>query len=293
MYHGRLYEKSEKVNGHPLLSSRWLDLAADLRSNETTARRCSKTRRAAADQECCANSLAVTSAGRPSVCEQNGELVAVFSGDRDEHVCPWGKVQMIKSTDGGETWSAERTICNTPLDDRDAGIVELPNRDLLVTWFTSVAYAARIKDRSSLRPGSPEFYWALHDEKISPSVKEEWLGYFTVRSTDGGLTWEKLVRTRGSQSRTILPKDGRLLFVAATTAAIITLRWKTLQHAVTVEESRDGGRSWQFLTNIEPTPPDEIEQFQRAACRKPTMGALSRSSVFTLPAPGALHRDDS
>ena len=116
--------------------------------------------------------------GWPTVClRKNGELLAVFSGDRDAHVCPWGKVQMVRSTDLGETWSMAQTVCNTQLDDRDAGILELPNGDLLVTWFTSVAYMGSIRDRSKLKPGSPEFYWWLHDEKIPLSVKQEWLGY--------------------------------------------------------------------------------------------------------------------
>jgi len=58
--------------------------------------------------------------GWPSVCtRKNGEILAVFSGDRDAHVCPWGKVQMVGSTDMGETWSKPQTVCNTPLDDRD------------------------------------------------------------------------------------------------------------------------------------------------------------------------------
>ena len=43
--------------------------------------------------------------GWPTVCRlANGDLLAVFSGDRDSHICPWGKVQMIRSTDDGETW---------------------------------------------------------------------------------------------------------------------------------------------------------------------------------------------
>ncbi len=25
-----------------------------------------------------------------------GELIIVFSGDRDDHVCPWGKMEMIR-----------------------------------------------------------------------------------------------------------------------------------------------------------------------------------------------------
>ena len=109
--------------------------------------------------------------GWPTAClRKNGELLAVFSGDRDAHVCPFGKVQMIRSTDLGESWSVAQTICNTQLDDRDAGIVELPNGDLVVAWFTSVAYMGSIRDRSKLKPGSPQFYWWLHDEKLPHAV---------------------------------------------------------------------------------------------------------------------------
>ena len=202
--------------------------------------------------------------GWPTVCaRKNGEVLAVFSGDRDAHVCPFGKVQMIRSADGGETWSDTQVICNTPLDDRDAGIIELANGDLVVAWFTSVAYLDSIRDRSKLKPGSPQFYWWLHDEKIPKAVKEEWLGYFTVRSTDGGKTWEPPVRTLGSANHgPIQLKDGRLLMVGRGwlgdgTSAV----WKEKKHQLPVEESRDGGRSWQVIAMVEPTPPEEIGHF--------------------------------
>lgn len=81
--------------------------------------------------------------GWPTViCRKNGELIAVFSGDRDAHICPYGKVQMIRSKDFGKTWSAAETIINSPLDDRDAGILELENGNLVLFWFNSVAYQA-------------------------------------------------------------------------------------------------------------------------------------------------------
>ena len=79
--------------------------------------------------------------GWPSVCRlKNGDLLAVFSGDRAAHICPFGKVQMVRSTDDGETWSAPQTLANGPIDDRDAGIVQMPDGEIVVTWFTSVAY---------------------------------------------------------------------------------------------------------------------------------------------------------
>ncbi len=188
--------------------------------------------------------------GWPTVCaRKSGELVAVFSGDRDAHVCPFGKVQLVRSADQGETWSGARTACNTQLDDRDAGVIELPNGDLVLAWFTSLAYEAQIRDRSKLKPGSPQFYWWLHDEKLPASAKEEGLGFFTARSGDGGKTWAKPARTLGSTPHgPILLKDGRLLYVGR--------YFKEKLCVISVEESRDGGASWRSISEI-PALPEE------------------------------------
>lgn len=189
--------------------------------------------------------------GWPTVClRKNGELLAVFSGDRDAHICPFGKVQMIRSADQGETWTEAQTVCNTQLDDRDAGILELPDGNLVLTWFTSLAYEAQIRDRNTLKLGSPQFYWWLHNEKLPAEVKEAWLGFFTVRSSDGGTTWEKPVRTLGSTPHgPILLKDGRLLFVGR--------YFKEKLCVISVEESRDGGKSWQPISEIPPLPSEQ------------------------------------
>ena len=68
--------------------------------------------------------------GWPSVCRlKNGDIIAVFSGDRSYHICPWGKVQMVRSTDDGETWSAPETIASTVLDAKAKSIpATLPRR---------------------------------------------------------------------------------------------------------------------------------------------------------------------
>ena len=62
--------------------------------------------------------------GWPSIARKaDGEILVVFSGDREAHACPYGKIQMTRSRDDGEGWS--ETICNTVLDDRDPGITVL------------------------------------------------------------------------------------------------------------------------------------------------------------------------
>ncbi|MCK4991761.1 MAG: exo-alpha-sialidase, partial [Bacteroidales bacterium] len=79
--------------------------------------------------------------GWPSITQtRSGELLVVFSGMRDAHVCPFGITQIIRSDDSGKSWTDPVTINNTPLDDRDAGILETRNGTLLVNWFTSLAF---------------------------------------------------------------------------------------------------------------------------------------------------------
>lgn len=218
--------------------------------------------------------------GWATLCaRRNGELLAVFSGDRDEHVCPFGKVQLIRSSDNGNTWTPAENIANTRIDDRDAGIVELPNGDLVVSWFTSLAYTASIRDRAKLQPGSPRFYWWLHDEKIPAQVKEDGLGYFTIRSTDGGKSWEAAVRSPGTTPHgPITLKDGRLLFVGMTYHKHFGIH-SGEKGAVSVAESRDGGRSWQYVTAIPLPTTEKVTDFHEphvAECGDGTLVAQIR-----------------
>ena len=70
----------------------------------------------------------------------DGELLIAFSGDREAHVCPFGKTQLVRSRDNGKTWSLPETVNDTPLDDRDAGILVTRKGTVLVSWFTSLAF---------------------------------------------------------------------------------------------------------------------------------------------------------
>ena len=91
--------------------------------------------------------------GWPSICRcDDGSVLACFSGDRLEHVCPFGRVLAVRSLDEGKTWSAPVTAINTPLDDRDAGIVNLGDNRLLLTSFTnSRAYVSLITEEQEAR----------------------------------------------------------------------------------------------------------------------------------------------
>jgi len=204
--------------------------------------------------------------GWPSVClRSNGELLAAFSGDRDGHVCPWGKVQLVRSSDKGETWSKPVSICNTPLDDRDAGITETKAGTLVVAWFTSLAFEGQAKRN---RGKSPVWdAWHYHAEKLTPAIREQYLGFWTARSEDGGKTWDAPVKTKGSTPHgPIELADGRLLYVGR--------RSPHRNTELTVEESRDDGRSWQQIALIESASEDPITQFHEPHVVETAAGAL-------------------
>lgn len=64
--------------------------------------------------------------GWPSVARQkNGTLVVAASGLRRSHVCPWGKSVLCRSVDEGRNWSTPQVVNDSPIDDRDAGIISL------------------------------------------------------------------------------------------------------------------------------------------------------------------------
>jgi sialidase-1 len=71
---------------------------------------------------------------------QDGMLLAAYSGGREGHHCPFGRVELIRSADEGRTWSWPQVVIDTAIDDRDAGILETARGTLLVCTFTATSY---------------------------------------------------------------------------------------------------------------------------------------------------------
>ena len=96
--------------------------------------------------------------GWPTVCRlANGDILAVFSGDRDWHVCPGGKVVCVYgrrfadpgfgefaciSDDGGKTWDVANEIALAPSHCGDLGYPAsciLANGDILTVFYQQLA----------------------------------------------------------------------------------------------------------------------------------------------------------
>lgn len=177
-----------------------------------------------------------------------GELLVSYSGGREAHVCPFGRVEMIRSTDGGRTWSWPEVLMDTVIDDRDSGILETPKGSLLVTTFTSLAYEKLLSEAKDWDPERLE-RWKSVQRASTQQQRDGLKGAWMLRSTDGGLLWSTPYRVPvTSPHGPIALSDGRLLYPGK--------KYPEEGGAIGVCESKDDGVTWRWLAGIPSRPGD-------------------------------------
>jgi hypothetical protein len=116
--------------------------------------------------------------GWPTVTRMDdGTLVATASGFRHAHVCPYGRSVISMSYDEGLTWTHPRVINDSPLDDRDTGVISLGGKKLMINWFSSTFYHDYTQQ--------PEFIRYPYD--WDKQFEWSWIRI----SDDSGITWGK------------------------------------------------------------------------------------------------------
>ena len=159
--------------------------------------------------------------GWPTLARRkSGELLVVCSGGRESHVCPFGRVELIRSYDDGETWTYARTLLDGPIDDRDAGILETAQGTLLVSTFTSLAYEPNLRKAiAAAQQGSPTFSaqrlarWKAAHGRIPEGRHKDQLGCWLLRSEDDGQSWSPAYRVPvNSPHGPVNLSDGRLFY---------------------------------------------------------------------------------
>ncbi len=184
--------------------------------------------------------------GWPSVARQGPTLVAVASGLRSQHVCPFGKTTLFTSQDEGRTWSPPQVVNDTPLDDRDAGVLSPDGVGLLVTWFTSdtrryVSYGREHYGEEEVARWEPVLStWT--DELL-----QRWLGSW-VRLSPDGKTWDEPIRVPVSTPHgPIRLHDGSLLYFGK---RMYTDDSYQDEGAIQAIRSTDGGQTWEELGRV-------------------------------------------
>ena len=183
--------------------------------------------------------------GWPTVARMDdGTLIVSSSGLRNYHVCPFGRTVICTSTDDGRTWTSPRVINDTPLDDRDSGIISLGGRRLLVTWFSVDARGAKPSEYElRLSPQDAERYrQGLCN--MTDEATERYGGSWVRTSDDGGLTWNDPVRVpvsspHGPNRRA----NGDLVYLGKTVASDEIGKVMNAG-SIGLIRSSDGGLSW-------------------------------------------------
>lgn len=136
-----------------------------------------------------------------------------------------GRAMIMRSIDGGVTWSKPETLIDTPADDRHPNLAEMPDGTVLCTFFTY--------------PGNGDF---VKDAALRSRVT-------ILRSKDGGKSWDKNpiyppspFLADATDGPIVVLKDGSAMLVTYGGSAV------GVPEQVAVFRSTDSGRKWKLLS---------------------------------------------
>lgn len=180
----------------------------------------------------------------------DGTLAVVYSGGREDHVDPFGRIELITSRDGGTTWSWPRVLMDSATDDRDGALFITRKGTWLVGFYTSVAYQKHLArpewrinkifgDEAPAHIARSE----LARQRLTPEQEKADVGHWLLRSTDGGVSWSARLPMPGySVHGPAEMADGRLLFAGG----------DGTMSAVWVSD--DDGLSWRLAAKLDVRP---------------------------------------
>ena len=106
---------------------------------------------------------------------KNGDLLAVIRGGAP-HIGVKGRLDLVRSSDGGQTWSAPWTVVDGPLDDRNPALGQSKDGTIVLAYAIAGNY-----DETGLR------FKGTRTDRVFDGV-------YLMHSRDDGRTWSKPVR---------------------------------------------------------------------------------------------------
>ena len=149
---------------------------------------------------------------------QDGRLAMVASGFRRRHICPFGKVVLCLSDDEGQTWSRPAVVMDTPLDDRDAGILPFGERSVIITSFNNTKESQRywntVQHDPFVKDWDDPYVGGYLDVLDGGGAEAQYLGSTFIISHDGAKTFGDIQRIPVTCPHgPVLMNDGSILYV--------------------------------------------------------------------------------
>lgn len=179
--------------------------------------------------------------GWPGITRIGDREILIAASERIYHEDPVGRIVVMRSTDGGMTWTLPQEVYNSEIDDRDSSLLTTPDGTIILTWFDSTGFVAKVMGGERF-PERWQSQWLARVERQGLSDARTSQGW-SVRSEDGGRTWSAPLKTpSGEHAGPGVLSDGRLINVGA--------RMIENAHSVAVWESTDKGDTWEIISEI-------------------------------------------
>ncbi len=226
--------------------------------------------------------------GWPSIAKlPDGTLLAGASGFRIDHVCPFGKAVLSYSYDEGKSWTPPVPVIDTPLDDRDLGLLAYGEGRVIATSFNnSVEFQRlwlswreenlkRMEEEQARREAAAQGYVRAYLDYVDVFYPnhDDFYGSTFRMSKDGGKTWGEIKYSPVTCPHgPLATADGRLIYIGTPMADI---KRKAEDPRIRAYEIGENGE----MTELGIIPPIADEYGDITSC-EPHSIALSNGDIL-------------